>query len=137
MDGKKKERPQNKNLIMFDETTASAAGRKGAIAAAASKRRRKSLKELALAMLQSPVLDDKTRSSLEAMGLDDSNGAAMLAAMLKKAVSGSERAAEYVRDTSGQAPAQVQHIITGDNLQPDEVGALSDDDLRRVISDAE
>lgn len=136
-DKPKKPHPGTKNLRVPTSEQAREYGRRGGQASAAAAKRRKSLRELANALLQSEVLDKSERKILEEMGLEPTNGAAMLHAMFSKAKSGSERAAEFVRDTSGQAPAQVQHIISGDALQADEVGRLSDDDLKRVISEAE
>ena len=133
----KKKRGNINNLRVPTSEQAREMGRKGGKISQERQRRRKSLRELANALLTADVLDDSQAKLLRSMGLEPTNGAAMLQSMFAKALSGSERASEFLRDTSGQAPAQVQHIITGESLQADEVGSLSDDDLKRVISEAE
>ncbi len=80
-------------------------GRMGAIASNKVQRDKRTLRELAQAMLQ----ETATKADIERLGLpeDATKGAAILASMMKSAVENENvKAAEYVRDTSGQAPTK-------------------------------
>ena len=111
---------------------AAEAGRKGGIKSGESKRKARNLQELAKAMLETAVLNDEQRKRLEELGLDGTNGGAMLAAMLDKALKGSEKAAAFVRDTSGQAPTQNVAVTLPENATADDLKGMSDEDLRRL-----
>lgn len=111
---------------------AAEAGRKGGVKCWENKRRARNLQELAKAMLETNVLNDERRKRLEELGLDGTNGGAMLAAMLDKALKGSEKAAAFVRDTSGQAPTQNVAVTLPENATDDDLKGMSDEDLRRL-----
>jgi hypothetical protein len=122
------------NLIPIDTTEkARELGRMGGKKSGESKRRKKSMRELALAILDAPSIDEGARERLMALGIDDSNGAALLLAMLNKGLNGSEEAAKFVRDTSGQAPKQVQQVISGEGMTPEDLRNLSDAELMAMM----
>lgn len=80
-------------------------GRMGAIASNKVQRDKRTLREIARAMLE----ESASKDVLERLGLPEgsSNGVAVLASMMKSAVENENvKAAEYVRDTSGQAPTK-------------------------------
>lgn len=108
-------------------------GAKGGRASQQAQKRKKNLRELAVALLEADCLSPEQSAELTAMGLDASNGSAMLVAMFKRSLAGSERAAEFVRDTSGQAPKTQQQITFGDNMTPEDIRGLSDAELQRIL----
>ena len=125
--------PQNLRTPTSEE--AREIGRKGGLASAAARAKKKSLQEIAKMLLESEGgLTDEQRKRMESLGIPCTQGSASVLAMQDKAHKGSERAAEFVRDTSGQAPKQVQQIVVGDGLTPDEIRGLSDEDLRKILS---
>ncbi len=110
---KKTNKPAHKNLntsglVSLASRTKeerSAISRKGAIASQKAQRDKRTLREIARAMLE----ESASKDVLERLGLPEgsSNGAAVLASMMKSAVENENvKAAEYVRDTSGQAPTK-------------------------------
>ncbi len=126
------------NLVPIDTTEkARELGRMGGKKSGESKRRKKSMRELALAILDAPSIDEAARAKLVALGIDDSNGAALLLAMLNKGLNGSEEAARFVRDTSGQAPKQVQQVISGEGVTADDLRNMSDAELMAMIEKEE
>lgn len=125
--GVKKDRPQNKNLISLATRTREERqeiGRKGGLKSGESRKARKTLKETILAMM-TQELDPR---KLEEMGIDIEtlNGDytlqnAVVSAMFREALNGSEKAAQLLRDTIDEAPASRQEIrqevITQDDLK--------------------
>jgi len=110
---RKTDRPIPKNLnktglvSLADRTAAerSEIARKGAIASNKAQKDKRTMKEIARALLAEQAKPEL----IEALGLSEgaSNATAILASMLKEAAeNGSVKAAEYVRDTSGQAPTK-------------------------------
>ena len=112
-------------------------GRRGGLATAEKHRRKKNLRELALALLDAPAIDERAKAKLEEMGIEGNNGAALVLAMLNKGLNGSEEAARFVRDTSGQAPKQVQQVITTEGMTSDDLRGMSDDELRAMLDQAD
>ena len=115
-------------------------GRKGGLASAKSKRYKKNLQNLANALLEADHLDPEMNATLEAMGLEKSNGAAMLTALFQKVMSGkkgSEQAARFLRDTSGQAPKVVAQIVTTEGMTADDLRNMSDEELRAMLDQAD
>lgn len=110
---KKTDKPAHKNLntsglvslATRTKEERSAISRKGAIASQKAQKDKRTLRELARALLEEKASDEL----IESLGLSEeaTKGAAMIASMLKEAIdNGNVRAAEYVRDTSGQAPTK-------------------------------
>lgn len=91
-------------------------GRLGGIKSGETKRRKKAMKE-ALEVLLSMPLDNKAVSDLEKVkgfkmlkGKNVTVQDAILIAQVQKALKGDRGAAEYIRDTAGQRPADKQDI---------------------------
>ena len=130
----------HENLRVPTSEEARENGRKGGLASAESKRYKKNLQNLANALLEADHLDPEMNATLEAMGLEKSNGAAMLTALFQKAMSGkkgSEQAARFLRDTSGQAPKVVAQIVTTEGMTADDLRNMSDEELRAMLDQAD
>ena len=108
-------------------------GRKGGLASVEARRRKKSMQEWARVLLESSGgLTDAEKAQLAELGMDATQGNAILAAMATKARR-SERAAEFVRDTSGQKPETQAHITLGEGLSPAEIRGLTDEELQSIL----
>ena len=98
------------NLIKNSELTPSqrhAKARKAGKASAAKRREKRDMRETFRSMLDMPMRQGgtTTASTLEGMaGKNMTVGQAIAFGMLKRAMDGDVRAAEFVRDTSGQKP---------------------------------
>lgn len=98
------------NLIKNSELTPSqrhAKARKAGKASAAKRREKRDMRETFRAMLDMPMRQGGTTTASTLEGMDGKNmtvGQAIALNMLKKAMDGDVRAAEFVRDTSGQKP---------------------------------
>lgn len=104
-------------------------GRMGAIASNKVQRDKRTLREIAQAMLQ----ETATKADIERLGLpeDATKGAAILASMMKSAVENENvKAAEYVRDTSGQAPTK--EVKVDADIMTDADRALVEKVSRRI-----
>lgn len=112
-------------------------GRKGGIKSGEARKRRANLRALGLAMLEAQTLNEDQREMLREMGIDDSYGASLMMAMLKEAEGGSVEAAKFVRDTTGQAPKQVQQVITTEGMTSDDLRGMSDEELRSMLDQAD
>lgn len=101
--------PNEKNLIPLSERTMSEQREiqsKGGKASGASRRRKRDMAKAMKMLLDMPAMEGMD-AYLKKMGLPEmemTNQMAMLSAMLIKAASGDVRAAEFVRDTSGDNP---------------------------------
>lgn len=125
--------PQNLRTPTSEE--AREIGRKGGLASAAARAKKKSLQEIAKMLLESEGgLTDEQRKRMESLGIPATQGSALVLAMQDKAHKGSERAAEFIRDTSGQAPKMQAQITVGEGLTPDDIRGLSDADLQKILS---
>lgn len=110
---------------------------KGGQAAAAARRRRKAMREVARAMLETELrANDKLKEELEDRGFQDyTEAAAVLLAQLNRARAGDTEAAKFLRDTSGQRPAD-QIAIGNLEDRPFEtlnLTELSDADLKHLL----
>lgn len=104
-DGVKKRDPKD-NLKPITKETAAQMGRRGGLKAQETIRRKKKLKDCLKAILELPP-DEKQKEALAKMGIDDSemsNQMVIAAAMFIRATKGDVRAAEYIRDLTGQQP---------------------------------
>ncbi len=87
-------------------------GRRGGIASGEAKRRKKALKETLEVLLSMPLKSGKAADIERVKGFSDLKGKninvqeAMLVSMLQRALKGNVQAAEYIRDTVGENPAQ-------------------------------
>lgn len=82
--------------------------RKGAEATNRKRRERRDMRETFLAMLDMPLHKGGVTSAGTMDGMDGKNmtvGQAIALSVLRKALDGDVRAAEFIRDTSGQKPS--------------------------------
>lgn len=99
--------PNPQNLRAPTPTEARERGRKGGQASAAKRAERKTLKE-GLLLLLNEQLKDKDGKATEKTTQD-----AIIAGLVKRAVSGDTRAFEIIRDTIGEKPTETVKV-TGD-----------------------
>ena len=121
---------------MTDEEKA-ARNAAGGRAAAEARRRKKAMREVAKAMLETELrANDELRKDLEDRGFRDyTEAAAVLLAQLNRARAGDTEAAKFIRDTSGQRPADQVAIGSFDDLPFDQLdlSELSDEALLHLI----
>lgn len=127
------------NLISFADmpeeqrkTIAAAGGR----ASGVSKRKAKNLREAAQILLAAALIDDpETEQALATLGLEADQQGAMLLAALRKSQTGDIEAARFVRDTSGQAPAQMVELggMDGKPIQQMDLSQLSTEQLQELL----
>lgn len=89
---------------------AQANGAKGGIKSGESRRRQKTLREAVQAYLNAPA-DPEMAARLETLGLDKTMRSALTHAVGKRALDkGDPEAFKILRDTAGEAPAQVHEV---------------------------
>nr|DAM26874.1 MAG TPA: hypothetical protein [Caudoviricetes sp.] len=110
----------------------------GAKAANTARRRRKAMREIARTMLDTELrANDELRGVLADRGFEDyTEAAAILLAQLNKARNGDTEAAKFIRDTSGQRPADQVAIGNIDDkpFESLDLSSLSDAALQRLIN---
>ena len=130
----------NMGLMALTEEQRAEARRKGGQASAARYRRMKHMQEIARAVLNLRLRgEDEIREALREGGFKDEDinyAAGIIMSQTFKAIGGDTRAAEFVRDTSGQKP--VDGLVIG-NLDDKpfetlDLASLSDDQLRELIA---
>ena len=105
-----------KNLKLNSKRTKeelSAMGKKGAAKAKETKKRKREIRETLLDLLSMPMKPGKISEASTIAGLTGKNvtaSEAMALAMLTQALEGDVRAAEFVRDSSGQKPVQQMEV---------------------------
>lgn len=99
----------NENLrkinLTHDEATRN--GKKGGEASGKSRRKKKQMKDMLEYILQLEVTDDDLRGEMRRMGIDDEQmtiNALTCYAMVRKAVDGDTKAAEFIALMTGQKP---------------------------------
>lgn len=125
--------PKYNNHLTTEE--AQKRGRNGGIKSGEVRRNRKTMREALIDMLSMPLSPEK----LEEMGVDTSTldgnytmQSAVLSAMLREAVNGSEKAMQLIRDTIGEMPVNRQEITQEIITETDK--ALMDDLKKTLIS---
>lgn len=113
--------------------------RKGGIASGEAKRRKKTLREVARAMLEAPLLadtDPAVIAALEELGLEKDQQGAMILAAMRKSAAGDIEASRFVRDTSGQAPTQQVELggMEGKPIEIADLANLTTEELNKLIS---
>ena len=128
------------NLLRDEDLTAEQIRERnvaGGLAASAAKRHRKAMREVARAMLETELqANDELKKELGERGFKDyTEAAAVLLAQLNRARAGDTEAAKFLRDTSGQRPADQVAIGTFDDLPFDSLNLseLADEQLLRLI----
>ena len=131
---------QCENLLRLGDLTPEeeyARNAAGGRAAAEARRRRKAMREVARAMLETELCaNDELAKELEDRGFRDyTEAAAVLLAQLNRARAGDTEAAKFLRDTSGQRPADQVAIGSFDDLPFESLNLseLSDEALLHLI----
>lgn len=117
-----------------------AASVRGGKASSALQKRRKSMQAIAQSVLEMRLQgEDEIRKALHDGGMHDTEinyAAGIIMVQTQKALSGDTKAAEFVRDTSGQKP--VDGLVVGNlddkPFETIDLGSLSDDQLRELIA---
>ena len=121
------------NLIKMQEVSPEEArkmGQAGGIKSGIARKRSKTMREALKMLLQMETLDEARAEALRDLGVDPSYLHSIQLSMLGTAERGDVEAARYVRDTSGEKPAQaVDMAITDKPFEALELKALSDQDL--------
>lgn len=109
----------------------------GGIACGEARRRRAAMREVARAMLETELrANDVLRQELGDRGFQDyTESAAVLLAQLNRARAGDTEAAKFLRDTSGQRPADQLAIGNLDDrpFETLDLSTLSDADLNYLL----
>lgn len=114
---------------------AAESGRKGGIASAKAKRERKAMQETLATLLSMPLQSEKVADLEQVKSIAALNGKnitvqeAIMLAQIKKAVKGDTKAAEFVRDSSGNKP--VEGININGNINNPFAG-LTTEELRKM-----
>lgn len=125
----------------FHEQTAAeqrALAEKGGIASGKARRERKAMKDTLASLLSMPLKDDSVTDIEGIQSLASLNGKnitvqeAIMLAQIKKAVKGDTKAAEYIRDTSGNKLKDALELSGGVN---NPFAGLSTEELKRLIDD--
>ncbi len=98
-------RPKNADATTFRSgEQAVENGRKGGKASAAKRAERKSIREGLLLLLNEPLKDRDGKDS------GKTTQDAMIAGVMKRAIAGDVRAAEFIRDTIGEKPEEMMKL---------------------------
>lgn len=85
----------------------------GGKASGEARRKKKGMKEALKLLLELDVKSPKLREQMKQLGIDDdnlTNEMALMVAQLQKAMKGDVQSANFIRDTSGQKPVEVQEV---------------------------
>ena len=113
-------------------------GKKCGIASGEKRREKKAMKETLETLLQMPLKSgkavnlDKIKDIAALKGKNITVQEAIMLAQIQKAIKGDTKAAEYVRDTSGNKLKEGVELSGGIN---NPFTGLSTDELRKLISD--
>lgn len=83
-------------------------GRAGGKASGKARQERKTFREGLLLLLNEPLMDKSGHVS------DKTTQDAVIAGLVKRAIAGDVRAAEFIRDTIGEKPVQEVNVSSGD-----------------------
>ena len=126
------------NLKTPSSAEARSNGRKGGIASGKKRREKKAMKDTLADLLSMPLKDGKsadveTIKNLAALkGKNITVQEAIMLAQIQKAMKGDTKAAEYIRDTSGNKLKEGVELSGGIN---NPFAGLSTDELRKLIGD--
>lgn len=107
--------------------------RKAGKASGRSRREKRDMRETFRAMLDMPLRPGGTTQAQTMDGMDGKNmtvGQAIALAQLRKAMAGDTRAAEFVRDTSGQRPSDRMELTAPSRESAEEFGRMLDEAMR-------
>ncbi len=120
-DGRANLIPMNRRTEIEQKRIATMGGK----ASGAARRKKADFKKVLNQILTMQVPDDVMREQLEALGLDPDMQTALNAAMVREALAGSVKAAEYVAKYSGQA-ATTERDDKQQDAQTDRMKAAAD-----------
>ena len=126
----------NGNLVPNESRTPSQRrenARKAGKASGRSRREKRDMRETFRAMLDMPLRPGGTTQAQTMDGMDGKNmtvGQAIALAQLRKAMAGDTRAAEFVRDTSGQRPSDRVELTAPSRESAEEFGRMLDEAMR-------
>lgn len=112
--------------------SAANAARAAAKAKSENCKRTKTMREAVKVLLDLATTDEQ-RAALRAMGLEPSNRNAATFAMVEKALNGSEKAYEVLRDTAGEQPKLKVGLSAEDAMTADDLRKLSDAELAALV----
>ena len=107
--------------------------RKAGKASGRSRREKRDMRETFRAMLDMPLRPGGTTQAQTMDGMDGKNMTveqAVALAQLRKAMDGDTRAAEFVRDTSGQRPSDRVELTAPSRESAEEFGRMLDEAMR-------
>lgn len=99
------------------------------------RRKKKVLRDLARVLLDATLQsEDEFREELSKRGIEQTEAAALLFSQLKRARAGDTEAARFLRDTSGQKPADTISFGNTENkpFETLDLSKLSDDQLKTL-----
>lgn len=126
------------NLKVPSSAEARKNGKRGGIASGKARRERKAMKDTLATLLSMPLKDEAVSNLEEIKSIASMNGKnitvqeAIMLAQIKKAVKGDTRAAEYIRDTSGNK-AKEEVALSGSVNNP--FAGLTTEELKRLVDD--
>ena len=131
----------NDNLIPFNERTEGEQrkiAQKGGIASGKARRRKRTMREAAQLILKAPANAEQTEL-LKNFGFDEQDCTNLMAIMIKAAqmaVNGNLKAAEFIRDTSGESPKYQLEEKRLENLiiEKNDSNSMADDWIKAVMS---
>ncbi len=108
--------------------------RRAGIASGESRRKKRAMREVLCDMLAADVTEAEIKETLEAMGVQASQDAAICLAMIRKAKKGDVDASRWVRDTSGNKVAEGISIVQEDIPETKiDLSKLSTAELKRMV----
>ena len=129
----------NENLLKAEDLTSEELrerATKGGIASGKARREKKAMRETLATLLSMPLKDGAAADVEEIKSIAAINGKnitvqeAIMLAQIKKAIKGDTRAAEYIRDTSGN---KVKEEINVEGNINNPFAGLTTDELRKLI----
>lgn len=87
-----------------------------------SRRKRKAIKEQLELLMSLPVQDEKVKTKVETLGIEDKNidnQMLITVALFQKALKGDTRAIELIRDTIGEKPVEKIEDVTPPKIVDD------------------
>lgn len=129
----------NDNLKVPTSNEARKNGQAGGIASGKARRERKAMKDTLTTLLAMPMESgaaeniEEIQSYAEAAGRNITVQEAIMLAQIKKAVKGDTKAAEYIRDTSGNKIKDELKLSGGVN---NPFAGMTTEELKRIIGDA-
>lgn len=100
-------------------------GRKGGIASGEAKRAKKTMKEMLDYLLEKEIANSRT-------GENVTYREAILTSCIKKAIKGDVKAAQFIRDTAGEAPATKTEITGKDGAPLVQKVFVSDEERKEI-----